>query len=256
MPVESRRPSSGRPAVAGFYSAPLAAVHVAAFASHVRAASPFVCRLLRAHGIRSGRVLDLACGGGQLSAALARSGWEPWGLDVSPAMVAIARASVPDARFLVGDLARARLPRCRAALCVGEGLSYLPGPAAVRRVLARLAKVIEPNGLLVFDAVVSTRPGSLRRRTIERVTRDWALLADIIEDERRGVVVRRMTTLVRHGRSFRRAHDVHRQRLYRISEILAWLRAAGFHARALRGYGSVPLGPMRRVFVARRRAAR
>jgi ubiquinone/menaquinone biosynthesis C-methylase UbiE len=46
--------------------------------------------------LRGRRVLDVACGTGQLAAALAeRYGCKVWGIDVSPEMIEVARARVP-----------------------------------------------------------------------------------------------------------------------------------------------------------------
>jgi SAM-dependent methyltransferase len=52
-----------------------------------------------------GPVLDVGCGPGPAAAHLHRLGVEVRGLDLSPAMVAIARAQHPAIRFDVGDMA-------------------------------------------------------------------------------------------------------------------------------------------------------
>ena len=84
---------------------------------------------------------------------------------------------------------------------------------------------------------------------------DWAILIEVEEDRRAAALTRRMTTFRRAGRGYRRGAEIHRLRLYASSEVLALLRAAGFSARALRGYGAEPFAPGHRVFVARKRRA-
>jgi SAM-dependent methyltransferase len=51
-------------------------------------------------GLRSAKVLDVGCGTGRLSLALAdEQGARVWGVDVSPEMLAVARAKAPRIRF-------------------------------------------------------------------------------------------------------------------------------------------------------------
>ena len=56
-------------------------------------------------GVRPGMmVLDLGTGTGNLALLLSRAGAEVWGVDFSPRMLAKARAKVPGARFVLGDV--------------------------------------------------------------------------------------------------------------------------------------------------------
>src|SRR5262245_56729282 len=60
--------------------------------------------LLTALNVAAGeRFLDVACGPGDLSAAAARRGARPLGLDLSPAMVALARRLHPEIEVQEGD---------------------------------------------------------------------------------------------------------------------------------------------------------
>src|SRR5450631_612901 len=57
------------------------------------------------------RILDLGCGSGQLTAKIAASGAEVWGIDQSPEMIAEARRNFPGLRFDVGDAASFTVPQ-------------------------------------------------------------------------------------------------------------------------------------------------
>lgn len=90
-----------------------------------------------------GRVLDLGCGRGQLSLLLLDLGRASsvCGIDSDVAKVAVASAAGPEARFEVGDLARAQLPTADTILLI-DVLHYLPiaeQDAVVRAALAALA---------------------------------------------------------------------------------------------------------------------
>jgi ubiquinone/menaquinone biosynthesis C-methylase UbiE len=106
---------------------------------------------LAAHACRGERILDLGCGTGAYTRALADRGFEVVGLDFAPAMLARARAQAPMARFVKGDLDDP-LPfadgsfdhaLCVCALqCVGDPVRFL----------AEVGRVLRPGG--VFLAVV------------------------------------------------------------------------------------------------------
>lgn len=98
-----------------FYGSDLARIHDEGFTDLVESAAAFVVDLLSKRGIEQGCVLDLSCGGGQLSAARAERGYEAWAVDVSEPMVARARVRVPTATFVRRSLTEVPLPRCVAA---------------------------------------------------------------------------------------------------------------------------------------------
>src|SRR5207245_4647627 len=57
----------------------------------------------------SSAVLDIGCGPAQLASRLAESGLSPVGLDLTPAMLAIARRRRPDLPLVCGDVLRLSL---------------------------------------------------------------------------------------------------------------------------------------------------
>ncbi|MBK9030433.1 MAG: class I SAM-dependent methyltransferase [Myxococcales bacterium] len=103
-----------------------------------------------------GPVLDVGCGPGHVTGFLAAHGADARGLDLAPAMVAIARAQVPAARFEVGDL-RA-LPDADAtlgAVVAMYSLIHLPR-AEVPAAIVELARALRPDGLLLLAVHAGT----------------------------------------------------------------------------------------------------
>jgi SAM-dependent methyltransferase len=106
--------------------------------------------ILAALDSAGGSVLDAGMGPGQMCRDLADRGWTVSGLDVSPGMVAHARAKVPEAaeRIVVGDLRELPFPDGGFDAVVSSGvLDYVPDRAAAVRELAR---VLRPGGLAVM----------------------------------------------------------------------------------------------------------
>jgi SAM-dependent methyltransferase len=221
----------------------LARIHAEGFASVALGAAPGIARLLRQHGVRRGLVLDLACGPGHLSRELARRGYETHGVDVSRAMLRLARRRAPRLAFAAGSLTTARLPRADAAVVVGEGLNYLRGPAELARALHNIARALRRGGVLLFDLRLAASGGTSPVTTRVRLGGDWAVVATSTIRGKR--LTRDITSLA----GPRRTHEVHRQHLYSEREVLRALERAGFRGRALPDYHGFRPGPHHGVFL-------
>lgn len=98
------------------------------------------------------RVLDLACGTGQLAALLVERGFEVTGLDSSAGMLAIARSRVPGATFVLADARSFELPdRFDAVLSVFDSLDHILSIDGLRSAFERVRVALVPGGHFVFD---------------------------------------------------------------------------------------------------------
>lgn len=120
------------------------------------AATAELVEWLHAQGLLADRpdILDLGCGIGRLTAALAAEAGSVLGLDLSPAMVAEARARHPTLRFEAcsgSDLAGIADTTCDLVLAV-DVFPYLVqgGLALAGRMLAETARVLRPGGSLLI----------------------------------------------------------------------------------------------------------
>jgi len=220
------------------YGPDLARVHIDGYNGHAEQAAPWIVARLDAlcSALGPGLVVDLGCGGGPLLRHLVDGGHQALGVDISPAMVAAARALVPEAEVRCESLATVTLPRCLAVTAVGEPLNYLASPDEQRAVFARVRDALVPGGLFIFDLRLPA-PAHESTRTVVTQGDDWMCIATISEDPAAGALARDIVTFVRAGALWRRSDETHRVCVAHAGAVLGWLGEAGFDARVLPGYG-------------------
>lgn len=232
------------------YRDDLAQVHVDGYGFHWEGAAPAILAWLREFGIHDGLVVDLGCGGGQWLARLASKGYQTCGVDVSASMIAIAQRTSPSSEFLCDSFAEADLPACDGVTSLGEPLNYLNSGPLMRRTIRKVSAALRPGGVLIFD-VRHPPLGPQPPVNYVRSGPDWFCHSRIEEDQHS--LTRHITTFRRvDGKHYRREEETHRLKLFARSEMVAWLRDAGFRVRTRRGYGDYRLGPRRSVFLCRK----
>jgi len=233
------------------YNKDLAYIHDAGFTESARQAAATVLKVLREKKIKSGLVVDLGCGSGVLADRLTRQGFDVLGVDISEAMLKLARKHAPKARFKRGSLFRTRLPKAVAITAIGECVNYLfdpRGTALLADFFRRVYRSLLPGGVFIFDVV---EPGSTPKPSVLHCEgKDWAILVSKEEDARQRVLTRRMTIFRKVGRHYRRSQEVHRQRLYPPTQVARKLKMAGFDVSRLPGYGKEHFAPGRSGFAA------
>ena len=102
-------------------------------------------------------LLDVACGGGKNLFTLKRS-FRCVGLDLSPAMLALARKLNPECEFVQGDMRSFDLGRTFDAVLIDDGVSHLTTRAELAAAFQTAFRHLAPGGVLAVaaDAVAET----------------------------------------------------------------------------------------------------
>jgi SAM-dependent methyltransferase len=242
------------------YQDDLAYIHDVGFSAYALNAAPGLLEILRKYGITGGLVVDLGCGSGLWARELNYHGYEVFGVDISAAMLNIARKRVPHARFVQGSFLDVALPSCVAVTSIGECLNYLFDAKNTARGLVRLFRRVHdalvPGGVFAFDVA---EPGmardphrGARPRRSWAAGEDWAVLVHFEGDTKKNLLTRQIISFRREGEQYRRAEETHRQQLYQGNDLARELRRVGFRVRLLRGYGKFRLPGARVVLLARK----
>ncbi len=179
-------------------------------------------------------VLDLACGTGSMTLALAKRGYDMIGVDGSEEMLGVAfeRAMGAGCLFLLQDMRAFELyGTVGAVTCCLDSVNYLTGEGDLDRCFATVHNYLDPNGLFLFDV-----------NTPYKFEYVYADNAYILEDEESGSycgwqnAYDRETHLCdfylsvfrRDGEHYLRADEEQRERCYSMDEIRQSLEKNGF----------------------------
>jgi SAM-dependent methyltransferase len=226
-------------------------------------------RAARRAGLRGRRLLDAACGTGKSFMPFLGRGYEVMAFDVSPEMVALARAKAPEADLFVEDLrSLPAVGEFDLITCLDDSLNYLTGDGELDLALAGLARNLAPGGVLVFDLnTISTyRTAFARDTTLDGGGVFLAWRGGCSDSERPGCIATLTVEAFRAGGSghWERVTSIHRQRHHTRPEVERALATAGLAATGV--FGQLPDGSLdpapseeahhKLVYLARPQAAR
>jgi SAM-dependent methyltransferase len=195
---------------------------------------------------RIGSACDLACGTGSTALALAGAGLKVYGVDLSPAMCAVARKKALRAhlpvRVIQADMRSFRLPEpVDLVTCEFDAINHVPEKSDLGLVARAVARALRPGGYFYFDVN--------NRLSFEKT---WPLTWFV---EKPGVVyVARggsdprhdrawadIELFIRDGRRWRRLRERVEEVCWTPAEVRGFLRQAGFDR--VRTWDSKPFFP-------------
>jgi ubiquinone/menaquinone biosynthesis C-methylase UbiE len=207
----------------------------------------YVERIWRSFGVRPRRVLDLACGTGNVLAELLRRGYEAEGSDASAAMLGVARRKLSeDVSLWCQDFRSLAIPGAPfdACVCLFDSLNYLLKVEELYRAFRRVWVHLRPGGFFIFDmnAIRALETGMFNqsgtgsdpglrfvwKSAWEPATRLCTIHMEFQEHREEGT------------RTF---YETHVQRGYTLEEIRAGLHGAGFRVHAI--YDAFTMSPPR-----------
>jgi SAM-dependent methyltransferase len=206
------------------YQEDLAYIHDVGYAEYALQSAPGILETLAQSHISNGLVVELGCGSGLTALALVKAGYQVLGIDISEAMIAIARQRVPSAEFLVESLFRSEIPPCGAVISVGECLNYLFDPVdhwqSLTQLFCRIYTALSVGGVFIFDLL---EPGQVEAgKSVKSFTEgsDWIVLVEKEENREKSILTRRIISLRNVGEFYRRSDEIHHQQLYPTATIV------------------------------------
>ena len=124
---------------------------------------------------KGARLLDFGCGSGDITHALAAEGFAVTGIDLSPAMIAMARqqSGAADIQWAVAQAGMVTLPFTAFVfdgVLASSVLEYHPDPAAQ---ITEIARILKPGGVFAFTVPDMGHPVRVREKKWRALATGW-----------------------------------------------------------------------------------
>lgn len=220
----------------------------------------FLCRVLKAHNIVDGPVLDLGCGTGKMTRLMAERGYDMTGVDNSAEMLQIAAMEITDVPilYLLQDMQELELDGCvRAVYSACDCINYVLDEDELLAAFTRVHGYLEDGGVFIFDVNTSYKYTELlAENTFAESREEGSFIWDNFYDEETKINEYDLTLFIPEGENlYRRFAETHYQRNYEIGTLVSLLHKAGFAEIAIYDdYTDEPLKDTgeRAVFVAKK----
>jgi len=217
-----------------------------------------ICRIFSDASVSEGsKVLDLSCGIGRHSVALAQRGFDVTGIDISPANIRRAEQRAKEnaveskTRFIVGDIRRLleHLPAAKnrfdAFISMFTSIGYWDEETD-RSILSQALELTTKGGLLILD--VSNRDWLVRNfRPFDMTTLPGDPEYVMTEERKLVLETSRMNNIwtfyTREGKDLKHAATINLDhRVHSLHELIALVKSAAWEP--IKSYGNFELDPV------------
>ncbi|MFJ7828870.1 class I SAM-dependent DNA methyltransferase [Peribacillus sp. NPDC046944] len=191
---------------------------------------------LEQYGIEGKKVLDLACGTGEITVELAQHGFDVSGVDLSDEMLMVANEkaakqglSIPLFQQDMAELEGLGLYDCVTIFC--DSLNYLREEADIVKTFSRVHDHLKEGGLFMFDVhSIYKMEEIFYNNTFAVNDEEVSYIWDSFPGEEPYSVEHDLSFFVRDDQSglYDRFDELHYQRTYPIQQYKQWLQQAGF----------------------------
>ena len=195
----------------------------------------FIEKVFQTYQVRPARIVDLACGTGNITSRLASRGYMLTGVDISNEMLGIAREKSRKQglflQYINQDIRELQLHGLvDVIVCMCDGVNYILDDTDLKQVFERVYQYLRPGGLFLFDISSHYKLSEILANNLMAETEgDVNLVWFNNFDEKTNILQMDLTFFVRQGDLFKRFYETHFQRAYKNNEIIDLLRQVGFN---------------------------
>ena len=181
--------------------------------------------------LKKGKILDLACGTGDLTITLSNLGYQMSGLDLSESMLEIAKlkSKTDEIRFFCADMLDFDLgEKFDGIVCANDSVNYCSSLEQLAKLFEGVNRHLTVDGVFVFDYHQVSR-----LQEFEEAFDEEGMVNDVgywwhIESE--PPMLRHTITIYSSGYPVVENHD---QYIFELDEILRLLNMKGFHCQLI-----------------------
>ena len=206
----------------------------------------FYNEILKREGLTPRTAVDLACGTGSVALRLARKGLQVTAVDMSWEMLMVAQQKAVEAnvapQFACQKLQELHLPRAvDLAVCALDSIDYILNPDDCEKAIARVYKALNPGGCFIFDVNTPEKLRAMDGQVFLDEDEDVYCVWRGEFDQETNICSYGMDLFQRHGETWHRSFEEHREYAYSAQQLVDYLRRAGL--TAIRVYGDRTFAP-------------
>ncbi len=194
---------------------------------------PYLYQLLERYSFKGKKVLDLACGTGELALKLAKDGFEVMGLDRSAPMLEKAKEKAQreglHIPYLHSDMRDFLLPhKVDLVTCLFDSINYILRYDELETVFGNVYRALNPRGMFIFDmnTIFGLSCGWDDKKTGEDLG-DVAVIWDYSWNAEVRLATLEVTVFQKRGNIYRKFKEVHKERGYDPKNVAKALRRKG-----------------------------
>jgi 2-polyprenyl-3-methyl-5-hydroxy-6-metoxy-1,4-benzoquinol methylase len=182
------------------------------------------------------KIMDLACGTGELSVRLSRLGYEVTGVDLSADMLTVAKAKADEenaniAFFQQNMTELEGFPPFDMIICCCDSLNYLSTEQEVKQTFFKVFQHLKNGGMFLFDVHSIFKISQIfMNQTFVSNEEEISYIWNCFPGEESNSVIHDLTFFVKDDRKhcYHRFDELHVQRTFSIQQYSQWLEEAGF----------------------------
>ena len=225
-----------------FYDTDLAYVHDTGYSNFAINAAKMLKELFNKEFHKKGLIVDLGCGSGVVAKELLDSGFDVLGIDISEALIEIAKKRAPTGKYIVGSFFDINLPKCIGVISTSECLNYAThgeNEKHLKTLFKKVLNALQPGGLFIFDMI---EPGTAKNDKYIVEKNDWTMFLHTWEDKEKNILTRDITLFRKiENNLYRKTKEIHTARLYPHDQVISLLEETGFQVSLFKQYGDLEL---------------
>ena len=180
------------------------------------------------------KILEIACGTGNVTIPFAKKGYNILGLDISKDMLMIAKNKALENNinilFIEQDMIDLELEEkfdCILSMC--DGINYIVDINDLMKVFQGVYNALEDGGVFIFDISSHYKiKNILGNNTFGENLEDLCYLWENYFDEGSNTIEMDLTFFIQDGKYYRKEEEYHVQRAYKVEEIIKILNQLDF----------------------------
>lgn len=194
----------------------------------------YIEKIFELYGIRPQKILDTACGTGNITIPLSQAGYEMWGLDLSEDMLSIAESKARELKekikFLNQDMTQMNLKeKFDAVLCMCDGVNYIIEEEGLENFFRAVFQILNQKGIFIFDISSYNKICRiLGNNTFFEEKNNKYYIWNNNFDEASEIIEMELIFFVPQGNLYRKFEEFHLQKAHNCNDLIEMLQKAGF----------------------------